>query len=110
MEEIIMGEVKHLTEENFESEIGSGVALVDFWATWCGPCRMLGPIIDEVAKEIGDDAVVAKVNVDEAQQLAAKYNVRSIPAIFVLKGGEVVTQFVGVQDKQTLVNALKSAK
>jgi len=105
-----MGEVKHLTEENFESEIGSGVALVDFWATWCGPCRMLGPIIDEVAKEIGDDAVVAKVNVDEAQQLAAKYNVRSIPAIFVLKGGEVVTQFVGVQDKQTLVNALKSAK
>ena len=110
MEEIIMGEVKHLTEENFESEIGSGVALVDFWATWCGPCRMLGPIIDEVAKEIGDDAVVAKVNVDEAQQLAAKYNVRSIPAIFVLKGGEVVTQFVGVQDKQTHVNALKSAK
>jgi len=105
-----MGEVKHLTEENFESEIGSGVALVDFWATWCGPCRMLGPIIDEVAKEIGDDAVVAKVNVDEAQQLAAKYNVRSIPAMFVLKGGEVVNQFVGVQDKQTLVNALKSAK
>ena len=110
MEENIMGEVKHLTEENFESEIGSGVALVDFWATWCGPCRMLGPIIDEVAKEIGDDAVVAKVNVDEAQQLAAKYNVRSIPAMFVLKGGEVVNQFVGVQDKQTLVNALKSAK
>lgn len=105
-----MGEVKHLTADNFESEIGSGVALVDFWATWCGPCRMLGPIIDEVAKEIGDEAVVAKVNVDEAQQLAAKYNVRSIPAIFVLKGGEVVNQFVGVQDKQTLVNALKSAK
>ncbi|OGV38975.1 MAG: thioredoxin [Lentisphaerae bacterium GWF2_45_14] len=105
-----MGEVKHLTEENFESEIGSGVALVDFWATWCGPCKMLGPIIDEVAKEIGDDAVVAKVNVDEAQQLAAKYNVRSIPAIFILKGGEVVNQFVGVQDKQSLINALKSAK
>jgi len=62
------------------------------------------------AKEVGDEAVVAKVNVDEAQQLAAKYNVRSIPAIFVLKGGEVVNQFVGVQDKQTLVNAIKSAK
>lgn len=105
-----MGEVKHLTADNFESEIGSGIALVDFWATWCGPCRMLGPIIEEVAKEVGDEAVVAKVNVDEAQQLAAKYNVRSIPAIFVLKGGEVVNQFVGVQDKQTLVNAIKSAK
>jgi thioredoxin 1 len=70
---------------------------------------MLGPVIDEVAQEVGDEAVVAKVNVDEAQELAAKYNVRSIPAIFILKDGEVVNQFVGMQDKQTLVNAIKSA-
>lgn len=104
-----MSETKHLNAENFDDAVSSGVALVDFWAEWCGPCKMLGPVIDEVAQEIGDEAVVAKVNVDEAQELAAKFNVRSIPAIFVLKDGEVVNQFVGVQDKQTLVNAIKSA-
>ncbi len=104
-----MSEVKHLTTENFEAETSSGVALVDFWAEWCGPCKMLSPVLDEVAKEIGDDATIAKVNVDEGQQLAAKYGVRSIPAIFILKDGEVVNQFIGVQDKSTLVGAVKDA-
>lgn len=104
-----MSEVKHLTVENFSAETSNGVALVDFWAEWCGPCKMLGPILDEVAKEIGDTAIVAKVNVDEAQQLAAQFNVRSIPAVFILKDGKVANQFVGVQDKQTLVRAIKSA-
>jgi thioredoxin 1 len=104
-----MSEVKHWTEANFESETSKGVALVDFWAEWCGPCRMLGPVLDQVASEIGADAAVGKVNVDEAQALAAKFNVRSIPALFVLKDGQIVKQFVGVQDKQTLVGALRSA-
>jgi len=104
-----MAEVKHLDGTNFEEATSSGVALVDFWAEWCGPCKMLGPIVEEVAKEIGDDAVIAKVDVDQAQQLAVKFGVRSIPAIFILKDGQVVDQFVGLQDKTTLLNAVKAA-
>ncbi|MBN1864163.1 MAG: thioredoxin [Victivallales bacterium] len=104
-----MADVKHLDTTNFDSETAGKVALVDFWAEWCGPCRMLGPVLDEVAKEIGDEALVAKVDVDKAQELAAKFSVRSIPAIFVIKDGSVVQQFVGVQDKQTLINAVKAA-
>ena len=79
---------------------------MDFWAEWCGPCRMLGPILDQLAKELGDKALIGKVNVDEAQQLAVKFGVRSIPAIFILKDGQVVKQFTGVQDKMTLTKAL----
>ena len=103
-----MSDVKHLTSANFEEATSKGVVLVDFWATWCGPCRMLGPVLDQVADEIGDDAVIAKINIDEEQDLAVKFGVRSIPAIFILKDGEVVESFVGVKDKATLVNALKS--
>lgn len=104
-----MSDVKQLDASNFDETTTSGVTLVDFWAEWCGPCKMLGPILEEVAKEIGDDAVIAKVDVDKAQELATRYSVRSIPAIFILKDGEVNQQFVGLQDKQTLVDAVKSA-
>ena len=100
--------VKHFTADNFAAETSNGIAIVDFWAEWCGPCKMLGPILDQVAAEIGDKAVVGKVNVDEAQQLAAQFSVRSIPAIFILKDGKVANQFVGLQDKQTLVNAVNA--
>ena len=103
-----MSEVKHLTSADFAEVTSKGVVLVDFWATWCGPCRMLGPILEQVAAEIGDEAVIAKVNVEEEQALAAKFGVRSIPAIFILKDGEVVKDFVGVKDKSTLISALKS--
>jgi thioredoxin 1 len=103
-----MSDVKHLTSANFEEATSKGLVLVDFWATWCGPCRMLGPVLDQVAAEIGDDAVIAKVNIDEEQDLAVKFGVRSIPAMFILKDGEVVESFVGVKDKSTLINALKS--
>jgi len=104
-----MGETLHLNQDNFEEAVAGKIALVDFWAEWCGPCRMLGPVIDEVAKSVGDNVAVAKINVDEAPQLAAKFGVRSIPAIFVIKDGEVINQFVGVQDKTTLLNAVNNA-
>lgn len=102
-----MSEVKHLTSANFEEETSKGVALIDFWATWCGPCRMLAPILDEVAAEMGDDVVVGKINIEEEPELAAKFAVRSIPAVFVLKDGEVQKDFVGLKDKTTLIDAIK---
>ena len=104
-----MSEVKHLNSENFAATIASGVTLVDFWAEWCGPCRMLGPVLDQIAEEIGDDAIIAKVNVDESPQLAAEYSIRTIPAIFILKDGKKVNEFIGVKDQQTLVDAIKAA-
>jgi len=104
-----MSSVKHLNSENFDSETSKGVALIDFWAEWCGPCKMLGPVLEEVVKEVGDAAVIAKINVDEAQELAMKYAVRSIPAIFILKDGKTIQQFIGIQSKQVLVNAVKDA-
>jgi thioredoxin 1 len=86
-----------LTEDNFEAEvINSGKAvLVDFWAEWCGPCKMISPLIDELAVELGDAVVVGKVEVDNAQALAAKYGVRSIPFLLFFKDGEVKDQIVG---------------
>ena len=104
-----MSSVKHLNSENFDSETSKGVALIDFWAEWCGPCKMLGPVLEEVVKEVGDSAVIAKINVDEAQELAMKYAVRSIPAIFILKDGKTIQQFIGIQSKQVLVNVVKDA-
>ncbi|MDD2236633.1 MAG: thioredoxin [Kiritimatiellae bacterium] len=99
--------VVELTDANFSEKTASGVALVDFWAPWCGPCRMQGPIIDELAEQVGDAALIAKLNVDDAPGVAAKFSVRSIPSLFLLKDGAVVEQYVGVQTLDKLLAAVK---
>lgn len=97
--------VVELTEENFKSEIldESGVAVVDFWAEWCGPCRMMGPIFDQVSEEMAGKAKFGKLNVDEAQTIAAEYGIMSIPTLVIFKDGDKVDQLVGVQDKDALI-------
>ena len=96
-----------LTSATFDDAIKQGTVLVDFWAPWCGPCRMQAPILDQVAQEIGDAATVAKINVDEAQGIAAKFGVRSIPTLILFKDGKEVKKFVGLQQAAALVKALK---
>lgn len=90
-----------LTSDNFESEvIASEIpVLVDFWATWCGPCKMLGPVISQIADEYEGKVKVGKVNVDEEEELAAKYGIQSIPTVLLFKGGEVVEQSLGFKPK-----------
>ena len=99
--------VVELTDGNWAEYVNDDkVALVDFWAVWCGPCKMQTPILEKVAAEIGDKAVIAKVNVDENPELAAKYGVRSIPTLILLKDGENKQQFVGLQQQAALVSAI----
>lgn len=81
--------------------------IIDFWAPWCGPCRTQGPILDQVSLLAGDRAIVAKVNVDEEQQLAAQFGVQSIPTLVILRDGKVIKQFVGVQQANTLLGAIE---
>lgn len=90
-----------LTSDNFESEvIASEIpVLVDFWATWCGPCKMLGPVISQIADEYEGKVKVGKVNVDEEEELAAKYGIQSIPTVLLFNGGEVVEQSLGFKPK-----------
>ena len=102
-----MGKYIELTTVNFDV-VKEGVALVDFWAPWCGPCRMLAPVIDELAEEFEGKAKICKVNTDEVQDLAVEFGIRSIPTILFFKNGELVDQLVGAQSKQVLSDKLKS--
>lgn len=107
-----MGNALEFTDDNFQQEVLSAdvPVLVDFWAPWCGPCRMIGPTIDELASENEGTCRIGKVNVDENSRTAMAYNVASIPAIMIFKGGQLVQQFMGVQPKERLQQALDEAK
>lgn len=98
-----------ISNSNFEKEVmqSDKPVLLDFWAAWCGPCKMVSPIVDEVAEEVGDLGKVGKVNVDEEQALAEKFNVMSIPTLVVIKDGKVVQSAVGVQSKDTILSMIK---
>jgi thioredoxin 1 len=99
---------KIFTDVNFETDVikSTKPVLVDFWAVWCGPCQMQGPIVEEVANGMAGKAVVGKLNVDENPQTAQKFGIMSIPTLMIFQGGKVVKQFIGVQSKETLLSEL----
>lgn len=96
-------------QSNFQSEVldFEGKCLIDFWAPWCGPCQMLGPIIDELGDELKDQVKVLKINVDENQEIAAKYNISSIPAVLIIENGIAKNTLIGFRQKQEYLDALK---
>lgn len=103
-----MAKYVELTGENFEATVGKGVTMVDFWAPWCGPCRMIAPVIEELAEDFDGTAIIGKVNTDEQQDLAAKYGIRSIPTILFFKDGEMVDQMVGASGKDVFAEKINS--
>ncbi|HNP08578.1 MAG TPA: thioredoxin [Cyclobacteriaceae bacterium] len=104
-----MGKTLELNDSNFDEAIkGDKPVLVDFWAEWCGPCKMIGPVVEELAGEYEGKAVVAKVNVDENPEVAGRFGIRSIPTLLVFKGGEIVDKQVGAVPKSVLAQKLEA--
>lgn len=102
------GSVHEFTDANFESEVLNSEipVLVDFWATWCGPCRAIAPVVEDLAKEYGGKLKVGKVDTDRHQKYASKLGITSIPAVFIFKGGEVVERIIGARPKAAFVSAI----
>ncbi|MCB0390422.1 MAG: thioredoxin [Bdellovibrionales bacterium] len=97
-----------VTDNEFESKVlnSEGIVLVDFWAEWCGPCRALGPKLEEISNELGEKATVLKLNIDENPQSPAKYGVRGIPTMILFKGGQEIEQIVGNQPKENILEVI----
>ena len=106
-----MANVMEFNTDNFETEVVQSdvPVLVDFWAPWCGPCKMIGPIIEELAGEFNGKVKIGKVNVDNNQQLAANFGIKGIPTVMLFKGGESINSFVGLRSKEDLAAALNGA-
>ena len=104
-----MSQAMAVTDASFEAEVEKhdGLVVVDFWATWCGPCRMIAPVLDQLAKDFDGKVKIAKVDVDANQKSAMRFNVRSIPMLLFFKGGKVVDQIVGAVPRQTIEAKLK---
>jgi thioredoxin 1 len=99
-----------ITDNDFDKTIKKGITLVDFWAVWCGPCRRQGPIVEEIASEVGKKFKIGKLDVDNNKTSSNTYNVRNIPTLIIFKDGKEVKRLVGLQDKQTLLNELNAIK
>ncbi|MGM7702263.1 thioredoxin [Pseudalkalibacillus sp. Hm43] len=102
--------ISHVTDQNFNTETSSGLVLADFWAPWCGPCKMIAPVLEEIDSEMSNDVKIVKLDVDENQETAGKFGVMSIPTLMLFKDGEVVDQVVGFQPKEALVELINKHK
>ncbi len=101
------GSVITLTEKTFDENTTTGIVLVDFWATWCPPCRMMGPVIESVGKEMSGKANVFKLDIDQSPAIADRYNVQNIPTMIILKDGKEVERFVGITQKSDITSAIE---
>ncbi len=102
--------IKHLDASSFTAETQKGLVMVDFWATWCPPCRQMAPILDEVAKDVAGKVTLAKVDVDKNRELASQYNIQGIPTLILFKDGKEVARYVGLQSKDYLLQQLNQTK
>lgn len=99
--------IVNVTDQTFDNETSSGLVLADFWAPWCGPCKMIAPVLEELDSELGDQVKIVKLDVDENQETAGKFGVMSIPTLLLIKDGKVVDQVVGFQPKDALADLIK---
>lgn len=102
--------IKELTDANFQAQVKSGITLVDFWASWCMPCKMMAPVLNETAEELGSIAKIGKLDVDSNRASSAKYGVRSIPTLILFKNGKEINRFVGVKSKDFLLKEINKVK